>query len=153
MKTWTKYPLSLALTAALLPCSGLFGQDFVDKSKGDSHDLSTATVPRRYDDDIGTKPHRPFLGTFKDKPVMALAAGHGALALGDTAQTEHYWKLAHERNFLLYEHNPLMRPLVGHPAAYYAATAGGVVATAWLGHRFRESRHPFLRRFWWVPRR
>jgi hypothetical protein len=83
--------------------------------------------------------------------LMALAAGHGALAFGDTAQTEHYWKLALETNVLLYEHNPLVRPLVGHPAAFYAATAGEVVATAWLGHRFRESRHPLLRRFWWVP--
>lgn len=163
MGTGHKCMLSLALSALLVPCSVLLGQDGVEKNGRDPTGLSSEPAPRREfkadplqapqqnDGDMGTKPHGRLPGILKDKPVMAMAAAHGTLAFVDATQTERDWKLSRNTNGTFREQNPLLRPLVGHPAALYGYTAGGVVFSAWLGHKFRESRYPLLQKFWWVP--
>ena len=48
------------------------------------------------------------------------------------------------------EHNPIVRPLVPHPAAFYASQTAEALFFAWLGHRMRYS-HTWVRHVWWLP--
>jgi len=49
------------------------------------------------------------------------------------------------------EHNPMVRPLLGHPAALSGYGVGYALGAAFVGSRMRSSRYPFIRRLWWVP--
>ena len=97
-----------------------------------SHDL-----PRR---------QNAIVAILKDRPVMALAA------LDVTGKTMDYRQT--ERDFLLggfQEHNPILRPMLGHPVAMYAYGAAYAMGAAWLGHKMRMSHIGIVRKFWWLP--
>lgn len=97
-----------------------------------SHDL-----PRR---------QNAIVAILKDRPVMALAA------LDVTAKTMDYRQT--ERDFLLggfQEHNPILRPMLGHPVAMYAYGAAYAMGAAWLGHKMRTSHIGIVRKLWWLP--
>ena len=97
-----------------------------------SHDL-----PRR---------QNAIVALLKDRPVMALAA------LDVTAKTMDYRQT--ERDFMLggfQEHNPILRPMLGHPAAMYAYGAAYAMGAAWLGHKMRTSHIGIVRKLWWLP--
>lgn len=96
--------------------------------------------------------------TVRDKPVMALfAVGTGA-AVADVWQTERARRVyAQPCSFTpsgpcgFHEYDPLVRPLLPHPAAYYAVAIGYSALPAWLGHRLRISHSRLLRSLWWMP--
>lgn len=48
------------------------------------------------------------------------------------------------------ESNPLLRPFA-HSNAMYAATQVSPLLMDYLGKRMMVSRHPLLRKWWWVP--
>jgi hypothetical protein len=48
------------------------------------------------------------------------------------------------------EANPVLRPFA-HSGAMYAATQVSSLVMDYLGHRMLTSRHPLLRRIWWLP--
>jgi hypothetical protein len=48
------------------------------------------------------------------------------------------------------EGNPLLRPF-SHSNAIYAATQVSPAVMDYVGRRLMTSRHPTLRKFWWVP--
>jgi hypothetical protein len=48
------------------------------------------------------------------------------------------------------EANPVLRPFA-HSGAMYAATQVSSLAMDYIGHRMMTSRHPLLRRMWWLP--
>jgi hypothetical protein len=76
----------------------------------------------------------------KDRPVMALMAADVAAKTMDYRQTERDFQLGGFQ-----EHNPVLRPMLGHPAAMYAYGA------AWVGHKMRTSRFGVVRKLWWLP--
>ena len=82
----------------------------------------------------------------KDRPVMGLMAADLAAKTLDYRQTQ--------RDFMLggfHEQNPVLRPILGHPAAMYAYGAAYAIGAAWLGHRMRTSRFGLARKLWWLP--
>src|SRR5260370_28465458 len=82
----------------------------------------------------------------KDRRVMDLAAGDVTAKIMDYRQTE--------RDFALggfQEHNPVLRPMLGHPAAMYAYGAAYAMGAAWLGHKMRTSHVGIVRKLWWLP--
>jgi len=86
------------------------------------------------------------VAVLKDRPVMAL------IALDVTVKTMDYRQT--ERDFTLggfQEHNPVLRPMLGYPAAMYAYGAGYAMGAAWLGHKMRTSRFGLVRKLWWLP--
>lgn len=92
----------------------------------------------------------------KDKPVLALAAIQGGLNFADAIQTEHYWKLAQPTEArpipgTFREYDPLVKPFIGHPVAYYSFVAGYVVTSAVLANRMRHSSNPVVRKLWRLP--
>ncbi len=48
------------------------------------------------------------------------------------------------------EANPMLRPFA-HSGAMYAATQVSSIVMAYIGYRMMRSRHPSLRRTWWLP--
>lgn len=48
------------------------------------------------------------------------------------------------------EANPLLRPFA-HSGALYVAVQASPALMDYLGHRMMTSRHPWLRRMWWLP--
>jgi hypothetical protein len=48
------------------------------------------------------------------------------------------------------EANPMLRPF-SHSGALYAATQVSPLVMDYIGHRMMTSRHPLLRRMWWLP--
>ena len=103
---------------------------------------------------VKDKPAKPLFPTkqnaivavLKDRPVMAL------MALDVTAKTMDYRQT--ERDFMLggfQEHNPVLRPMLGHSAAMYAYGAAYAMGAAWLGHKMRTSRFGLVRKLWWLP--
>ena len=86
------------------------------------------------------------VAVLKDKPVMAL------LAVDLTAKTMDYRQT--ERDFQMggfHERNPVLRPMLGHPAAMYAYATAYAMGAAWLGHKMRTSRFGIVRKLWWLP--
>jgi len=82
----------------------------------------------------------------KDRPVMTLAAIDVTAKVMDYRQTE--------RDFMLsgfQEHNPVLRAMLGHPAAMYAYGAAYAMGAAWLGHKMRTSHIGIARKLWWLP--
>jgi len=103
---------------------------------------------------VKAKPAKPaperkqsaIVAVLKDRPVITL------MAVDVTAKTMDYRQT--ERDFLLggfHEHNPMVRPLLGHPAAMYAYGAAYAVGAAWVGHKMRTSRFGIVRKLWWLP--
>jgi hypothetical protein len=86
------------------------------------------------------------VAVLKDRPVMGLMAADLTFKVVDYRQTE--------RDFLLggfREHNPVLRPMLGHPAAMYAYGAAYAIGAAWVGHKMRTSRFGVMRKLWWLP--
>lgn len=83
-------------------------------------------------------------GALKDRPVMALAGVHAAVASWDGVETRQ------GINAGWGEANPLSRPFVGNGAAMVAAGAVEVTAFAVIAHKMRQSRHRVLRDTWFV---
>jgi hypothetical protein len=86
------------------------------------------------------------VAVLKDRRVMTL------MALDLTAKTMDYRQT--ERDFRLggfEEHNPIIRPMLGHPAAMYAYGAAYAMGAAWLGHKMRTSHIGIVRKLWWLP--
>jgi hypothetical protein len=82
----------------------------------------------------------------KDRPVMALMAADLAAKTLDYRQTQ--------RDFMLggfHEQNPVLRPMLGHPAAMYAYGAAYAIGAAWVGHKMRTSHFGLVRKLWWLP--
>jgi hypothetical protein len=86
------------------------------------------------------------VAVLKDRPVMTLAAIDLTAKVMDYRQTE--------RDFMLggfQEHNAMLRPMLGHPAAMYAYGAAYAMGAAWLGHKMRTSHIGIVRKLWWLP--
>ena len=97
------------------------------------------------------KPHFPakqnaIVSVLKDRPVMALMAVDVTAKVMDYRQTERDFELGGFR-----ERNPVLRPMLGHPAAMYAYGAAYAMGAAWLGHKMRTSRFGLVRKLWWLP--
>jgi hypothetical protein len=103
---------------------------------------------------VKANPAKPVLGrkqntvaaVLKDCPVATLMAADLAAKTMDYRQTE--------RDFLLggfREHDVMLRPMLGHPAAMYAYGAADAMGAAWLGHKMRRSRFGVMRKLWWLP--
>ena len=93
-------------------------------------------------------PHKEnaIVAVLKDRPVMVLAALDVTAKVMDYRQTH--------RDFMLggfQEHNPILRPMLGHPAAMYAYGAAYAMGAAWLGHKMRTSHIGIVRKLWWLP--
>jgi hypothetical protein len=73
-----------------------------------------------------------------------MAAGHGAAAF-DAWTT----RRAISGGYGV-EGDPLQRPFA-HSGAIYATTQVTPLIADYLGHRMMRSRHPWMRRMWWVP--
>jgi hypothetical protein len=73
-----------------------------------------------------------------------IAGGHGA-AVFDAWST----RRAISRGYGT-EGNPLLRPFA-HSGAMYAATQVSPLLMDFLGKRMMTSRHPWMRRVWWLP--
>lgn len=84
----------------------------------------------------------------RDKPVVTLAAAEAITMTMDYRQT---LAMTSGRGRGFHENNPLLRPLLPHPAAVYALEAGAVIGGMWLGERLRRSDKSWLRRLWWLP--
>ena len=82
----------------------------------------------------------------KDRPVMALLAADMTAKVMDYRQTEQDFRMGGFR-----EQNPVLRPMLGHPAAMYAYGAAYAMGAAWLGHKMRTSRFGLVRKLWWLP--
>ena len=50
-----------------------------------------------------------------------------------------------------YERNPLIRPFVHNSGTLAAESVGEVWLMAFLADRMKHSRHPLLRKTWWLP--
>jgi hypothetical protein len=86
------------------------------------------------------------VAVLKDRPVMTLAAIDLTAKVMDYRQTE--------RDFMLggfQEHNAMLRPMLGHPAAMYAYGAAYAMGAAWLGHKMHTSHIGIVRKLWWLP--
>jgi len=86
------------------------------------------------------------MAMLKDRPVMALMAADLAAKTLDYRQTQ--------RDFMLggfHEQNPVLRPMLGHPAAMYAYGAAYAIGAAWVGHKMRTSHFGLVRKLWWLP--
>jgi hypothetical protein len=86
------------------------------------------------------------VSVLKDRPVMALAALDLTAKALDYRQTEQDFKLGGFE-----EHNPVLRPMLGHPAAMAAYGVAYAMGSAFLAHRMRTSRFGLVRKLWWLP--
>jgi len=86
------------------------------------------------------------VAVLKDRPVMTL------MALDLTAKAMDYRQTQRDFQFGgFHEQNPVLRPMLGHPAAMYAYGAAYAMGAAWLGHKMRTSRFGLVRKLWWLP--
>ena len=95
--------------------------------------------------DLPRKQHA-IVAMLTDRPVMALAAVDIAAKTMDYRQTE--------RDYLMggfQEHNPVVRHMLGHPAAMQAYAVAYAMGAAWAGHKMRTSRIGIVRKLWWLP--
>jgi hypothetical protein len=81
-------------------------------------------------------------GMLRDRPVMALAGVHAAVATWDGIETRQ------GLNAGWTEADPLSRPFVHNSAAMVAAGVVEVTACALVAHKVRNSRHRVLRDTW-----
>lgn len=83
-------------------------------------------------------------GALKDRPVMALAGVHAAVASWDGIETRQ------GVNAGWGEANPLSRPFVHSSGAMIAVGAVEITTFAMIAHKMRYSRHRLLRDTWFV---
>ena len=103
---------------------------------------------------VKAKPTKPvyerkqnaIVAVLKDRPVMALMTLDVTAKVMDYRQTEQDFRLGG-----FHEHNPILRPMLGHPAAMYAYGAAYAMGAAWVGHKMRTSRFGIARKLWWLP--
>jgi len=86
------------------------------------------------------------VAALKDRPVMTLVAVDLAAKTMDYRQTERDFQLGG-----FHEHDVMLRPMLGHPAAMYAYGTAYAMGAAWLGHKMRTSRFGVVRKLWWLP--
>jgi hypothetical protein len=92
--------------------------------------------------------------TIKDKPVMALLSIDVVVKTLDVRQTLRDYNLGPRADCSIcsfHENNSTVRPLLSHPASFYAFEAGYALTAAWIGHKMRGSRHRWIHDLWWVP--
>jgi hypothetical protein len=80
----------------------------------------------------------------RDRPVMALASVHAASSTWDGIETRQGLNAGYA------EADPLTRPFVHSNAAMVAAGGVEITGLAIVAHKMRESRHPVLRKTWFV---
>ena len=95
--------------------------------------------------DLPRKEHA-VVAMLKDKPVMALVALDLTAKTMDYRQTEHDFMLGGFQ-----EHNPILRPMLGHPVAMEAYGIAYAMGAAYLGHKMRTSHISIVRKLWWLP--
>lgn len=83
-------------------------------------------------------------GMLRDRPVMALAGVHAAIASWDGIETRQGIAAGWG------EADPLSRPFVHTNAAMLAAGAVEVAGFAIVAHKMRSSRHRVLRDTWFI---
>jgi len=83
-------------------------------------------------------------GALRDRPVMALAGVHAAVASWDGIETRQGLQSGWS------EADPLSRPFVHSNAAMIAAGAVEVTGFAIVADKMRHSRHPVLRDTWFL---
>lgn len=93
-----------------------------------------------------TKRQNAIVAVLKDRPAMALMGVDLAAKTMDYRQTERDFQLGG-----FHEQNPVLRPMLGHPAAMYAYGAAYAFGAAFVGHRMRTSRFGLVRKLWWLP--
>jgi hypothetical protein len=84
----------------------------------------------------------------KNRPLFALAAAQTAALVSDGVTTRQFLR----RGYV--EVDPIARILVGRKPTWGRMAPLGAVqvfAGAWLGERMATSRHPWMRRLWWLP--
>jgi hypothetical protein len=86
------------------------------------------------------------VAVLRDRPVMALMSVDLTAKMMDYRQTERDFRMGG-----FHEHNPVLRPMLGHPAAMYAYATAYAMGAAWLGHKMRTSRFGIVRKLWWLP--
>jgi hypothetical protein len=90
----------------------------------------------------------------KDKPVMALLSIDVVVKTLDVRQTLRDYNLGPRAGCSIcsfHENNSTVRPLLAHPASFYAFEAAYALTAAWIGHKMRGSRHRWIQDLWWVP--
>jgi hypothetical protein len=83
-------------------------------------------------------------GALRDRPVMAMAGVHAAVATWDGVETRQGLTAGWG------EADPLSRPFVHSNAAMLAAGAAEVVGCAIIADKMRHSRHRALRDTWFL---
>lgn len=86
-----------------------------------------------------------FIRPFRDKQITLLAVANAGGAVMDDVSS----RLVIERGG--YERNPLIRPFVHNSGTLAAESVGEVWLMAFLADRMKRSRHPLLRKTWWLP--
>jgi hypothetical protein len=94
----------------------------------------------------GIKKQPAIVAMLKDRPVMMLMAADLTAKTMDYHQTQSDFTMGGFR-----EQNPVLRPMLGHPAAMYAYGAAYAFGAAWVGHKMRISHFTVVRKLWWLP--
>lgn len=81
-----------------------------------------------------------------DRPVIAMFGMDVTVKTIDLLQTEHDYRLGGFE-----EHNPVLRPMLGHPIVMSGYAAGYALAAAFVGREMRRSRFAMIRKLWWMP--
>ena len=84
----------------------------------------------------------------QNRPLLSLAAVQTAALISDGVTTRQYLS----RGYV--EVDPVARLLIGRKPTWGRMLPLGAVqvfAGAWLGEEMAMSRHPWVRRFWWLP--
>ena len=111
-----------------------------------STSLCNAVAAKPKHTDVLPKRQNAIVAMLKDKPVMALAALDLTAKAMDYRQTEQDFRMGGFE-----EHNPVLRPMLGHPAAMAAYATAYAMGAAFLGHEMRSSRYSVIRKLWWLP--
>jgi hypothetical protein len=82
---------------------------------------------------------------FYDKQITLLAGINAGAAVMDDVSS----RMVIESGG--YERNPLIRPFVHNSGTLAAESVGEVWLMAFLADRMKHSRHPILRKTWWLP--
>jgi hypothetical protein len=111
-----------------------------------STSLCNAVAAKPKHTDVLPKRQNAIVAMLKDKPVMTLAALDLTAKTMDFRQTEQDFRMGGFE-----EHNPVLRPMLGHPAAMTAYGAAYAMGAAFLGHKMRTSHIGIVRKLWWLP--
>ena len=111
-----------------------------------SSSLCNAVAAKPKHTDLLPKRQNAIVSMLKDRPVMALATLDLTVKTMDYRQSEQDFKMGGFQ-----EHNAMLRPMLGHPAAMAAYGAAYAMGAAFLGHEMRTSRFSVIRKLWWLP--